>query len=69
MQGSCAVSNRSWSLISAAGVIALLPLAAPQSAQNIAPAAMLEGRVVTATSPLDLASLTAADFGDTDAAR
>ncbi|MEQ1652100.1 MAG: hypothetical protein ABL897_06415 [Hyphomicrobium sp.] len=66
--------NRSWSLISAAGTIALLPLALPdvpaphrQLAVNFS--AQPVSIVVTATRPLDLAVLTAADFGDGETVR
>jgi hypothetical protein len=74
MQGSCAVFNRSMSLMSAAGAVVLLPLALHNSASTssntaaakIVPVTIVV-RVMTATSALNLAALSPADFGDADA--
>ena len=74
MQGLCAVSDSSKRLMSAAGALALLPLAifhsgvpAPLTTTQFAHPVMTGAPVRIATRPLDLASLTAADFGDNDA--
>jgi hypothetical protein len=67
-----AVSNRSMSLVSAAGALALLPLVAtlqPKSAHNHAAPITIHVGVVTATQPLNLSELSEADFGDADSAR
>jgi hypothetical protein len=61
------VSNRSMSLMSAASVMALLPLVAalqPRGAHSHAPVVTIHVGVVTATQPLNLSALTEADFGD-----
>ena len=66
-----AVSNRSTSLMSAAGALALLPLALAQSnihllrsAHDGAAPATFRVAVVTAMRPLNLSALTQSDFGD-----
>ena len=66
-----AVSNRSMSLMSAAGALALLPLAVAQSdfhllrsAHDDAARATFRAAVVTAMQPLNLSALTQSDFGD-----
>lgn len=76
MQGFDVVSNRSLSLLSAAGALAVLPLAfvgGPEVPVESAAATMVpytvEVRVVTATRVLNLATLTQSDFGDGDAHR
>lgn len=66
--------NRSWSLISAAGTIALFPLAlpdvpAPHRGLAVDFSAQPVSIVVTAMRPLDLTALTAADFGDGETGR
>lgn len=70
------MSNRSMSLMSAAGAVVLLPLALHNSAStssNTAAAKVvpvtIEVRIMTATRVLNLAALSPADFGDSDAAQ
>ena len=63
--------NRSMSLMSAAGALALLPLAVAQSSIHLPRSAHEDGAratyraaVVTAMQPLNLSVLTQSDFGD-----
>jgi hypothetical protein len=70
------VSNRSMSLMSAAGAVVLLPLALHNSATTSANTAAakiipvtIEVRVMTAKRALNLSALSPADFGDSDAAQ
>jgi hypothetical protein len=76
IEGSRAVSNRSLSLLSAAGAMALLPLALhgnPQVAvatkATVSVPVTIDVSVMTATRSLNLAALSPADFGDDDAVR
>jgi hypothetical protein len=68
------VFHRSWSFMSAASALALLPLAMPHGSQSrqlavsfSATPVQIDVKVRTAIRPLDLAQLSVADFGDADA--
>lgn len=62
--------HRSWSFMSAASALALLPLAMPhgsQSRQLAVSFAAAPVKIDVQVRPLDLAQLSVADFGDADA--